>query len=94
MSIIRDADYMLNIYNTAMSDGNLYEEAEKVVKEVLDHAEKRANNGYRESGYTVQDYTNPKPICKVAVKVLKELGFNTKLRCYDTFNTCGITIKW
>ena len=94
VNFIKDAKYMLGLYDEAMSDGHISSLAQKELDEVICFAETRANNGIRHTEYCVRGYLNPKPIAKTVIKMLKERGFKAKFVYSKTFNCCNIIMRW
>ena len=93
-NIVKDANYMLALYNDAMSDGNIYALAQRVIDNVITFVEARAKDGFRIAHYCVQDLINPRPIVRVVVKMLKERGFKAKFKYCKSFNSCNIIVRW
>ena len=93
-NIVKDAKYMLGLYNDAMSDGHISDLAQNELDKIISFAETKAKEGFRSVQYCVQDYINPKPIVRMTVKMLKERGFKAKFKYCKSFNSCNIIVRW
>lgn len=94
-TIVKDAKYMLDLYNDAISDeGRISSLAQNEFDKVISYVETRARDGFRFAHYYIQDYPNPKPIARIVVNMFKERGFKVKFICSESFNSYNIIVKW